>query len=137
MEFTKITPTEKRGYELRENDVIELSELGPCQFIRWKRGRKSFEAVQLSTGAHYSCRRNYMNMSARVIGKVEVKIENDAANLTEGDLFVIQTRTGKSAELFRYVRYERGKIIAVNPLDGRTWKLDASFTCTAVEKLKF
>ena len=129
-------PKAKRLIAMNENDVFNYLELGEVSFVRWKRGMKSFEAIQVSTGKVYNCRTNLHSIPFKVVGiYIKDKVENDIDKLQPGDLFVIQNKN--TAELFKFVEFSRsGKIKAVNPVyTEKKFTIDPSFEVTLIKKL--
>ena len=130
-------PKTKRLIAMNENDVFEYLELGLVAFVRWKRGMKSFEAVQISTGKVYNCRTNLHSDPFNVVGiYIKDSMPNDYDKLKPGDLFVIQNKN--TSELFKFVEFGRtGKIKAVNPVyPERKFTIDSSFEVTLLKNIK-
>lgn len=131
-------PLKKTLQSMDMNDVFNYPSLGLVAFKRWKRGGKSFEAVQLEGAKQYNCRCTLATAikTYDVIGMYTPPIKpNDIDKLQPGDLFVIPIR--KDAVLLRFVeRKPSGKVVACNPLEpSLNFNVDKSFTFTLVKNL--
>ena len=143
-QITKLPSPVVKGYrDLQKGDVIDCPQNGEIMFEEWSRGMKSFKFVMLSNGKRYKrmIRTDIFSMKFTVIGTVEIetvadKFGDDAKNLVDGDLFVIDRDKG-APELFRFKGYGRnGNIKACSPIDeSKGWNIASSFTCVKVENL--
>ncbi|MFW6242991.1 MAG: hypothetical protein ACOC2W_02435 [bacterium] len=77
------------------------------------------------------------NFDEVVKTKSDIKMKNNTNDLNVGDLFVIKHGRGENAELFRYVRETDKKVIALNPITNKTYRIDKSFTFTKIDNLPY
>jgi len=146
LDFTTLpTPVIKSFYQLRKGDVVETTTGKLYAFDRIPKGAKNWYGksirdgksyrIRLMMGANFNVVGSY-NFPRKIVAPI-IPSQNDANNLTTGDLFVIKHGRGDNAELFRYVRSTGKKIIGVNPLTNKTYNIDKSFTFTKVGNLPY
>ncbi len=139
MEIKDLKASVTKNYiEIKKGDVFMHSGQRMA-FVRWKQGMKSYVAKS-EAGPTYGVRVPGWagDLKFEVIGQEKLpKIKNDYANLEPGDLFLIQSREGGAAEIFKFVSYgQTGKVKATNPLSQGGWTLAKEFNYTKLSNLK-
>lgn len=150
----KIEPVRKNIRQLIPGDVIlYLDE--QYVFERLPNGGQSIHAVNVNTmktvripvsqhrvGGNKKLGRSgsdYDRFTFDVVGYsaiIGADIKNDVEELVEGDLFAVN-HNPKGSYVFRFERYSRTTIIAVNPMNNKEVRISKSFKCTKLGNMPF
>ena len=108
-------------------DIVECTDGKKYEMI--KVNRVKFVAKNVENGAAYNIP---FEMFVKVVSKKVVNIDK-INSLKPGDLFVIND--SKGALLFKFEKFEKDKIIGVNPLTGIKTRMPKSMFATKVNEL--
>ena len=108
-------------------DIVECTDGKKYEMI--KVNRVKFVAKNVENGAAYNIP---FEMFVKVVSKKVVNIDK-INSLKQGDLFVIND--SKGALLFKFEKFEKDKIIGVNPLTGIKTRMPKSMFATKVNEL--
>ena len=108
-------------------DIVECTDGKKYEMI--KVNRIKFVAKNVENGAAYNIP---FEMFVKVVSKKVVNIDK-INSLKPGDLFVIND--SKGALLFKFEKFEKDKIIGVNPLTGIKTRMPKSMFATKVNEL--
>ena len=108
-------------------DIVECTDGKKYEMI--KVNRVKFVAKNVENGAAYNIP---FEMFVKVVSKKVVNIEK-VNSLKSGDLFLIND--SKGALLFKFEKFEKDKIIGVNPLTGIKTRMPKSMFATKVNEL--
>ena len=108
-------------------DIVECTDGKKYEMI--KVNRVKFVAKNVENGAAYNIP---FEMFVKVVSKKVVNIDK-VNSLKPGDLFVIND--SKGALLFKFEKFEKDKIIGVNPLTGIKTRMPKSMFATKVNEL--